>query len=144
MHPGGGPETLRLRSNSQMSPMSITDPFRRNPRFLARLPRIVRLYIFNCLIGFTLSGIFTAAILYWNVAGIGHLVAAVPEGKLALLVFFMLNGIVFSGVQTGVVIMSMDYDDDDSNRGTRVPVLEPALVPVPAARPQDQLKRPRR
>lgn len=112
--------------------MSITDPFRRNPRFLARLPRIVRLYIFNCMIGFTLSGIFTAAILWWNIAGIGHLVASVPEGKLALLVFFMFNGIVFSGVQTGIVVMSMEYDDDDRGRGLPVPILKPALVPARA------------
>lgn len=118
--------------------MSITDPFRRNPRFLAQLPRVVRLYIFNCLIGFTLSGIFTAAIVWWNIAGIGHLVASVPEGKLALLVFFMLNGIVFSGVQTGIVIMTMDYDDEDKDRGLRVPVPEPALIPVPAPRKQDK------
>lgn len=88
-----------------------TNPFLRNPRVLARLPRIVRLYIFHCLIGFLLSAVFTGLILWLDVAGIGHLVTHVAGGYLAALVFFVLNGIVFAGVQTGIVIMSMDYDD---------------------------------
>ena len=100
--------------------MSPTDPFRRSPRALARLPRLVRLYIFNCLVGFTLAGVFTASILWLNVANIGHLVTHVSGGWLAALVFFMLNGIVFAGVQTGIVIMSMDYPGQSNGpRGRR-------------------------
>ncbi len=115
--------------------MSVTNPFRRHPRFLARLPRIVRLYVLNCLIGFSLSGLFTGAILWFNVAGIGHLVQNVSGGWLAALVFFTLNGIVFAGVQTGIVVWSMDYDDDDHrDRGLPVPVLQPAAVRVAAPR----------
>lgn len=117
--------------------MSPTDPFRRHPRILARLPRLIRLYIFNCMIGFALSAVFTGAIIWMDVAGIGHLVQSVAGGKLAALVFFVLNGIVFAGVQTGIVVMSMSYDDDDDDdtRGRPV-VLHPVRVParVPANR----------
>ena len=103
--------------------MSPTIPFRRHPRFLAKLPRIVRLYIFNCLIGFTLSAVFTAMIFGFNVGNIGHLVSTVSGGWIAAVVFFMLNGIVFSGVQTGIVIMSMDYPGQGKPpKGRKMPV----------------------
>ena len=87
------------------------DPFRQRPRAIARLPRVVRLYILHCLIGFMLSAIFTALVLGFDVAGVGHLVSTVDGGRLAAFVFFVLNGIVFSGVQFGIVLMSMDYND---------------------------------
>jgi len=100
--------------------MDITNPFRHRPARLARLPRVVRLYILNCLFGFALSATFTALILWLDVAGIGHLVATVSGGGLAALVFFMLNGIVFAGVQTAIVVWSMDYDDTPKPpKGTR-------------------------
>ena len=111
--------------------MDITNPFRHRPARLARLPRVVRLYILNCLFGFILSGTFTALILWFDVAGIGHLVTTVSGGWLAALVFFMLNGIVFAGVQTGIVVMTMEYDDTSKPpRGRRQPVAAPAPVPV--------------
>lgn len=91
--------------------MDLTNPFRKRPARLARLPRIVRLYILNATIGFGLSGLFTAVILWLNVANIGHLVTQVSGGWLAALVFFVLNGIVFAGVQTAIVIMSLGRKD---------------------------------
>ncbi len=45
-----------------------------------------------------------------DVAGIGHLVTQVEGGWLGALLFFFLNGIVFAGVQVGVVVMTMKYD----------------------------------
>jgi hypothetical protein len=109
-----------------------TNPFRHYPLFLARLPRIVRLYIFHSFIGFVLSGIFTALIIGTNVGNIGHLVNNVAGGWIAATVFFVLNGIVFAGVQTGIVIMSLGNDDDQS--GTRTPIgqltPDPILIPI--------------
>ncbi len=107
-----------------------TNPFQVYPRVLAGLPRIVRLYIFHCVIGFAISGVFTGFILYKNVANIGHLVMSVEGGFIAVTVFFMLNGIVFASVQTAVVIMSLgDKDDGNGSGGLRVGV--PTLQPVP-------------
>lgn len=107
--------------------MDITNPFRTRPAVLARLPRIVRLYILNCLFGFALAGVFTAAVVWLNIANIGHLVTHAPGGFLALAVFFVLNGIVFAGVQTGIVIMTISYDDTPKPpRGRRQPVAVPA------------------
>lgn len=117
--------------------ISVTNPFRRHPAMLARLPRVVRLYIFNCMIGFALAGTFTGLVLWFDIAGIGHLVSSVSGGWLAALVFFVLNGIVFAGVQTGIVVMSMDYDEDD-RPGPRSPepVLAPRMIPVKAVAPK--------
>lgn len=117
--------------------ISTTDPFRRHPRTLAQLPRIVRLYIFNSLIGFALSAIFTGLILWFDVAHIGHLVSHVAGGWIAATVFFMLNGIVFAGVQTGIVVMTMDYDDTPKPpRGLRQHVARPFPVEVRADTPR--------
>ena len=113
--------------------MSLRDPFRHHPRVLAQLPRLVRVYIVQCMIGFALSAIFTALVLINNVANIGHLVRAVEGGPLAVFVFFFLNGIVFSGVQFGIAIMRMGTDEDDRSGGPRIPELaEPQPVRVEA------------
>lgn len=109
--------------------MNATDPFAKHPQSIAALPRIVRLYIFHSIVGFALAGIVTGLILYYDFAGIGRLVATVEGGWLAALIFFILNGTVLSGVQTAIVVMSMDYDDD-TPRGPRPP-MEQALIPIP-------------
>ena len=96
-----------------MCAVDLTDPFRRRPPMLARLPRVVRLYILNAALGFALAAIFTGVVLWQNVAGIGDLVRRVDGGWLAALVFWVLNGIVFAGVQTGIVVMSMPLEEQD-------------------------------
>lgn len=108
-----------------------TNPFQVYPRILAKLPRIVRLYIFHCIIGFAIAGVFTAYVLIANVANIGHLVATVDGGIIAAVVFFVLNGIVLAGVQTGIVIMSLGVDeDDDIGGGQGVLEAEPRMVRI--------------
>jgi len=92
--------------------IDLSDPFRKRPAGFARLPRLVRLYIVNAAIGFLLSGLFTALVLVTDTAGLGHLVATVEGGWLGAFVFFMFNGIVFAGVQTGIVVMMMDDTPD--------------------------------
>lgn len=99
------------------------------------MPKLVSLYIRQVLIGFALSGMFVALLLWTNVGNLGHLVTASPIGYLAVFMLFMFNGIVFSGVQFGIAIMRMT-DDSDGSGGKRerkmaVPVAEPALIPVP-------------
>ncbi|ARE41887.1 hypothetical protein RGUI_3746 [Rhodovulum sp. P5] len=98
------------------------------------MPKLVSLYIRQCLIGFALSGVFVGALLYLDVANLWHLVTHVSGGWLAGLLLFVFNGIVFSGVQFGIAVMSMADDrDDDSGRRRpeRVGPFAEALVPVP-------------
>ena len=85
-----------------------TDPFPNRPAGFARLPRLIRLYIFNAACGFLLSAVFTALVLVTNTGGLGQLVSQVRGGWLGALMFFVSNGIVFAGVQTAIVVMTMD------------------------------------
>lgn len=100
-----------------------------------RLPRLVRLYIWQCLIGFGLSGIFTALLLWFDVAGLRTLAFSTQGGFMALGLLFLFNGIVFAGVQFAISIMRMADDDDDEDQGGRrhgigLSLLQPSTIPV--------------
>lgn len=101
------------------------------------MPRLVRLYIMQSIIGFLLSGVFVSMLLWFNVANMWHLVSGSSAGWLAGFLLFMFNGIVFSGVQFGIAIMRMADTNDDDTGGKRQPepVLNPALIPVPVSEP---------
>ncbi|MDF1727959.1 MAG: hypothetical protein P1U53_09425 [Sulfitobacter sp.] len=89
---------------------------------------IARFYITHCLLGFLAAGIFTASLLYLNVANLWHLISTSDIGLMALVVFWILNGIVFAGVQTGIAVMMMAEDEDDGGPrgGTPIPIRAPA------------------
>ena len=95
------------------------------------MPKIFRFYILHCVIGFGVSALFVATLLYLNVANLWHLISTSDIGLMAVTVFWVLNGIVFAGVQTAVAIWLMaepeneDTDDTDGHGGHR----QPALVP---------------
>ncbi|WP_432447826.1 hypothetical protein [Aliiroseovarius marinus] len=100
------------------------------------MPKLVRLYIQNVLIGFALSAVFVAALLYTNVGNLWHLVSTSDMGWIAVLMLFMFNGIVFAGVQFSLVVMRMGKKDDTPKGGKRQPIVtgEPARVRVDAGR----------
>lgn len=77
------------------------------------MPRLVRLYIRECLLGFAWAIIFSVALVVLNVANLGHLVTEVDGGWLAFALLCFFNGIVFAGVQFGLTIMRMSDGDDD-------------------------------
>jgi hypothetical protein len=99
------------------------------------MPELVRLYIRSVLIGFVLSAVFVAVLVWRDVLGIGHLILASPEGWLAALMMVVFNGIVFSGVQFGLRVMLMAEPDDGPKGGLRQhsPVVPPQAVPAPVA-----------
>jgi hypothetical protein len=71
------------------------------------MPRLVRLYVRHTLIGFALAAVFTALLLWLNVANLWHLVTHVSGGWLAAGLLWFFNGIVFSAVQFGIAVMGM-------------------------------------
>jgi hypothetical protein len=102
------------------------------------MPKLIRFYIINCIIGFAISAVFTAAIMWFNVANLWHLVSHSNIGLMAVVVFWVLNGIVFAGVQFGVAIMLMaesEDKDDGPRRGMGIPVRVPATVAAKSGRP---------
>jgi hypothetical protein len=95
------------------------------------MPKLVKLYIQQIAIGFGLSAIFTAILLYMNVGNLGHLVFQSSDGLLGLFLIFFFNGLVFAAVQFGIRIMRMGHEDDDDDEprgGTRVRHTD--LIPI--------------
>ncbi|SMH54519.1 hypothetical protein [Maritimibacter sp. HL-12] len=101
------------------------------------MPKLIRLYIKNVIIGFGLSAVFVFALLYTNVANLWHLVSTSDIGWIAAVMLWVFNGIVFAGVQFAIVVMRMG-DDDEPKGGKRVPVATdiPARVEAVATAPR--------
>ncbi len=68
-------------------------------------PKLMRLYLAHCAIGFALSAVFVAMLLFFDVAGLGHLIATSDVGLLALFLLWFFNGTVFGSVQFAIVVM---------------------------------------
>lgn len=96
------------------------------------MPRLVRLYIRQVVIGFALSGLFVSALLYTNVGNLWHLISTSDMGWVALVMLFMFNGIVFSGVQFAIAVMRLEERDDGPRGGRRAPVATAVPAPVKA------------
>jgi TRAP-type C4-dicarboxylate transport system permease small subunit len=97
------------------------------------MPELVRLYIRSIAVGFGVSVIFTAGLIWWDVAGIGHLILGSDIGWVAAAMMVVFNGIVFSAVQFAIRVMGMAEDDKGPKGGHRArePVLVPVRVTVP-------------
>ena len=110
------------------------------------MPALIKLYITQVAIGFALAAVFVAGLLWFDVAGLWHLVSNDSAGILAVAMLWVSNGIVFAGVQFAIRVMRMAEDDDDTPRGPRLQnrLREPVLVPVRAQSRRDrQLNRRR-
>jgi len=79
------------------------------------MPKLIKLYIVSCAVGFGISAAFTVLLLYFNVANIGYLVSQDPMGWLAVAMIWLFNGSIFGAVQFGWKIMQMR--DDDAPQG---------------------------
>lgn len=96
------------------------------------MPKLIRLYIRQVILGFVISAGFVAMILWFNVANLWHLVTHDPAGPLAVGLLWLFNGVVFSGVQFGISIMRLAEDEDDTG-GTGTPeAVEYATIPARA------------
>ena len=94
------------------------------------MPKLVKLYIRNVLIGFAVAALFVAMLLWFNVMNLWHLVSTSDVGIMAVVVLWFAHGIVFAGVQFGWAVMAMAGRDDDHRGGT--PAVQD-LRPVPVA-----------
>lgn len=101
------------------------------------LPRLVKLYIRQVLIGFGLSAVFVGLLLGLNVANLRSLMLATQGGAIAAFLLFFFNGLVFAGVQFAMTIMRMAEPADKGPRGGKpapVATSTPARVAVDAGR----------
>lgn len=89
----------------------------------ANEPDLMRLYLRHCLVGFVLSAVFVALLLWYDIARIGTLVAGSDVGYLAVFLLWFFHGTIFGSVQFAVSIMlNADRDDNDDHRGGGTPV----------------------
>ncbi|MEP2783012.1 MAG: hypothetical protein ABJO67_02365 [Pseudoruegeria sp.] len=93
------------------------------------MPKLIQLYLKHVAIGFAISVVFVAGLLYLNIANLWHLVSHSDVAYLAVFMLVFINGIVFSGVQFAIVIMTLPDEDNDSG-GKRQPMASMALAPV--------------
>jgi len=95
------------------------------------MPPLIRLYITQTAIGFLISLVFTAGVVFFDVARVGYLISNVDGGWLAAFLFFMLNGIVFAGVQFAITVMFMANKNDDTPQGPGAGALLHRFATVP-------------
>ncbi len=103
------------------------------------MPKLVRLYITHSAIGFALSAVFVAMLVWFNVAGVGHLILGSDMGWLAAIMLVIMNGIVFAGAQFAIAVMRMAEEDDAPRGGLRQ-----QLIPIPIPVEVDARKTPTR
>lgn len=109
------------------------------------MPTLVRFYIRHVLIGFAIAAAFVAALLWFNVANLTHLIFTSDIWAVALFMLWFFNGIVFAGVQFGIAVMAMAEKDPGSGPGGRAaravpPVPVPVTVPARAPQRRNLLK----
>lgn len=99
------------------------------------MPKLIRLYITSVALGFALSAVFLGLLIWQNVAGLRHLVLETASGVVAAIMLFVMNGIIFAGVQFAIAIMRLADDDDTGPKGgLRAPLaLRPLPVPIKSA-----------
>lgn len=96
------------------------------------MPKLIRLYIVNVAIGYGLSAVFLAMMVWFNVANLGHLILETENGWIGGLMMFVSNGVIFAGAQFAIAVMRQASDDDEPRGGTRAPTLAPVPVRVEA------------
>lgn len=96
------------------------------------MPKLVRLYIINCALGFAIAAVFVAGLIALDVAHLRHLVFGSPMGWLAAGMMVMFNGVVFAGVQFAIAVMRMAEPEDGPRGGRKRPV-PIRMEPIPVA-----------
>ena len=97
------------------------------------MPKLVRLYIVNVAIGFALAGVFVAALVWLDIANLGHLVLETRHGWIGGLMLFVSNGVIFAGAQFAIAVMRMADRDEGPRGGSKAPHLVPVRVTARAA-----------
>lgn len=95
---------------------------------MTALPRAVRFYLTHIAVGFGLSTLFMAGLLWADPGGVGTLLRRAAGHPWPILLLWFFCGLTMSGVQTAVAALLLAEpprrdDDDDQGGGTRAPVL---------------------
>ncbi|MCF6445147.1 hypothetical protein [Nereida sp. MMG025] len=90
----------------------------------------VTIYLIQNVIGFAISAVFVAILLYTDTLGLWSMIQRSGDGWLAVFILWFFNGALFGAVQFGVHVMLMagTEREDKGGRGGGTPEL--ARVPV--------------
>jgi uncharacterized membrane protein len=99
------------------------------------MPKLIALYIRSVAIGFGLSAVFLALMLWQDVAGLRHLIFGSDMGLVAATMVFMFQGIVFAGVQFAIAVMMLADPDAPPSGGLRERLMPDLGGPIPDAIP---------
>ncbi|MGR3614440.1 MAG: hypothetical protein ACU0BB_00175 [Paracoccaceae bacterium] len=95
------------------------------------MPRIVKLYIKNALLGFVAAAVFVGLLLGFDVMGLWGLILRSDVTLLAVFILWFMNGIVFAGVQFGWAVMALAQKPEQPGGGKSVPLqAAPVTLPV--------------
>ncbi len=82
-------------------------------------PSLMRLYFWHSAIGFVLSAIFVAMLLWYDFGGLATLIGGSDVPIMAVFLLWFFNGTVFGSVQFAIVIMSQaENPDRNMQRGS--------------------------
>lgn len=107
------------------------------------MPKLVRLYIVNVLIGFAIAFGFVVSLVWLDVAGLRHLILETDKGYLAFVLLVLSNGIVFAGVQFSIAVMRLAERDDTPKGGRRHPCATSSPIRIEAIAPLHSAQRRR-
>ena len=99
------------------------------------MPKLIALCIRSVAIGFGLSAIFLALMLWQDVAGLRHLIFGSDMGLVAAAMVFMFQGIAFSWVQFAIAVMMLADPDTSPSGGLRERLMPDLGGQIPGAVP---------
>lgn len=94
------------------------------------MPKLIALYIRSVAIGFGLALAFVGLLLWQDVAGLRHLILGSDMGWVAAAMVVMFHGVVFSGVQFAIAVMSLAERPEPPSGGRRAPAVRGKAAPV--------------
>lgn len=83
---------------------------------MTTLPPLVRFLILHGLVGFGLSTLLIAAILWADPGGLGSLMLRASGHPWPLLLLWFFSGLTLGGVQIAVAAMLLGQNEDDAGR----------------------------
>ena len=75
-----------------------------------RLPKLVRFLALHMLWGFTFGSLFVFGVIWFDVLGVGTMLAKDTTGIATFMLFFQ-SMLTFGGVAMGVAVMNLAEDD---------------------------------
>lgn len=93
------------------------------------MPKLATFLFRHAVVGFVLAAAFVGLLLLNNVSGLAGLAVHDSAGVFAVCILTFFVGLTFSSAQMGFAVMlAKDSDDDEANKGKRLPLFDDWFV----------------